>query len=87
MTEHEKTGREKNPQVEDIPLQIRALIPCSSLTIGELLSLDAGAIIRTSRAAGDNVDILVSRHNVAQAELIVIENTLAVRLSEMPEST
>lgn len=77
----------KRPQIEDIPMLVRALIPCSSLTIGELLALDAGAIIRTTRAAGDNVDILVSHQPIAQAELIVIENTLAVRLSEMPENS
>lgn len=81
------SDKAKKTQIDDIPLEVRALIPCSSLTIGELLALDAGAIIRTSRAAGDNVDILVSEEPVAQAELIVVENTLAVRLSEMPEST
>ena len=74
-------------QLDDIPLMLRAVLPCRALTIGELLSLDSGAVLRTRRAAGDNVDLCIANRHVADVELIVIENKLALRISEFSENT
>ena len=78
---------ENNEHLHSVPLQIRAVLPCHPLTIGELLSLDSGSLIRTARAAGDNVDVRVSDRWIAQAELIVVDNALAIRISEFTENT
>jgi flagellar motor switch protein FliN len=69
-----------------IPLRLRAILPCVSLAIEELLALEEGTIIPTLRAAGDNVDVHVSDRSVAQAELIVTNNKLAVRISDFAEN-
>ena len=74
-------------QLEDIPLLLRAVLPCRSLTIGELLALDVGTVVRTSRAAGDNVDLCIGNKQIADVEFIVIENSLALRISEFSENT
>jgi flagellar motor switch protein FliN/FliY len=66
---------------------LRATLPSRPLTVGDVLALEAGAILPTARAAGDNVDVAISDRSVAQAELIVINNTLAVRISEFTENT
>ena len=74
-------------QLDDIPLLLRALLPCRSLSIGELMALDVGAIVRTSRAAGDNVQLCVGDKHIADVEFIVIENSLALRISEFSENS
>ena len=74
-------------QLDDIPLVLRAVLPCRNLTIGELLALDVGTVVRTARAAGDNVDLCVGGKHIADVEFIVIENTLALRISEFSENT
>jgi flagellar motor switch protein FliN/FliY len=69
----------------EIPLQVRAVLPLPSLTVQDLLDLEAGRVLRTDRAAGDSVDIEVSDQYVCQGEMIVIENMLGLRLSDFRE--
>ena len=72
--------------LDDIPLVLQAVLPCRDLSIGELMALDAGTVVRTSRAAGDNVDLWIGNTQIADVELIVIENRLALRISEFSEN-
>lgn len=72
--------------MDDVPLVLRAVLRCRDLTIGDLLALDEGTVVRTTRAAGDNVDLCVGDKQIADAELIVIENRLALRISEFSEN-
>jgi flagellar motor switch protein FliN/FliY len=69
----------------EIPLQVRAALPLPSLTVRDLLELDAGRVLRTDRAAGDSVDIEVADQYICQGEMIVIENSLGLRLSDFRE--
>jgi flagellar motor switch protein FliN/FliY len=73
-------------QLLAIPLRLRAVLPCVSLAIEDLLTLEEGTIISTARAAGDNVDVHISDRCIAQAELIVANNRLAVRISDFAEN-
>jgi flagellar motor switch protein FliN/FliY len=77
---------ESNEHLLAIPLRLRAVLPCVSLAISDLLALEVGTIIPTARAAGDNVDVYVSDCDLAQAELIVTNNKLAVRISDFTEN-
>ena len=77
--------REELAHLADVPLRLEATIPCSRLTVAELLSLEEGSVVMTIRAAGESVDIRVSGRMVAQGELIVIDNTLSARLSDFRE--
>ena len=70
---------------EDVPLLLEARVPCEALSIATLLALEPGQVVRTKRAAGDSVDVSVSDQCVATAELIVIENRLAIRVSDFSE--
>jgi flagellar motor switch protein FliN/FliY len=72
--------------LDDIPLVLQAVLPCRDLTIGDLLALDTGTVVRTARAAGENVNLLIGGKLIADVELIVIENRLALRISEFSEN-
>jgi flagellar motor switch protein FliN/FliY len=91
MAEHEDLLMQEGlseigDQLLAIPLRLRAILPCVSLAVDELLSLETGTIIPTARAAGDNVDVHISNRCIAQAELIVTNNKLAVRISDFAEN-
>ena len=70
---------------EDVPLTLEARVICEPLSISTLLSLEPGTLVRTRRAAGDSVDVSVSDQCIGSAELIVIENRLAIRISDFSE--
>lgn len=73
--------------MSDVPLPIEAQIRCLSLTLEQMFQMEPGMLIKSRRAAGDSVDIRVGGHMVCQGEIIVIDNRLAVRLSDFEERT
>lgn len=71
--------------LSDLPMDVSADLPGGRMTVEELLSLEPGSTLRTERAAGEGLDIRVGGHRIAGAEMIVIENFLALRLSDFRE--
>jgi flagellar motor switch protein FliN/FliY len=67
----------------DIRFILEATLECCAMTVDELLGLHPGSVIRTRSAAGDNVDVRVGGELIGQGEIIVVENRLAVRLSDL----
>ncbi|MBC7928813.1 MAG: FliM/FliN family flagellar motor switch protein [Bryobacteraceae bacterium] len=77
--------REELAHLANVPLRLEATVPCTRLTVGEILALTEGSVVTTDRAAGESVDFHVSGQLIAQGELIVIDNSLAARLSDFGE--
>jgi flagellar motor switch protein FliN/FliY len=72
---------------KDVPLNVGAELKCFSLTVEQLLDLRPGSIVKSRRAAGDSIDVRIGGQLVCQGEIIVIDNTLAVRLSDFEEKS
>lgn len=68
--------------ISDVPMTLEARIDCRSLSVGELLELKPGSILRTDRVAGEQVDIHLGGQALGPADLIVLEEKLAARLGE-----
>lgn len=79
------TLRAELAHLSNVPLLLEARIPCVQMSVKEILQLESGSVVTTNRAAGESVDISVSGQPVSQAELLVIDNTLAARLSDFGE--
>lgn len=79
------TLRTELAHLADVPLLLEARIPCVRLTVEQILALDTDSVIMTARAAGESVDMSLSGLTVGQGELIVIDDTLAARLSDFGE--
>ena len=54
------------------------------MTVEQLLALKEGSLIRSDRAAGDNVDVQVGGELVGTAELIVLGGSLGVSYRRFP---
>ena len=55
------------------------------MTIREVLALRAGAVIKTTRAAGENVAILVGGAPIGSGEIVIMEETVGVRITDFME--
>ncbi|MEJ7606028.1 MAG: FliM/FliN family flagellar motor switch protein [Bryobacteraceae bacterium] len=73
-------------RVADIPLRLQAQLECCPLTVEQILTLDEGSLLRTERAAGDSIDVRIGGQLFGEGEVIVIENTIRVRISEFRET-
>jgi flagellar motor switch protein FliN/FliY len=66
----------------DIPLEIEVELDRRILTIGGILDLDVGSVIRMGRSAGENIDILIGGILVGFGEIVIIEDAMGVRITD-----
>jgi flagellar motor switch protein FliN len=68
-----------------VPVTIEAGLDCGLIPIHEILQLEEGSVIRTMKAAGDNIDLHVGGRLVGYGEVVAIENMVAIRITNMKE--
>ncbi len=69
----------------DIPLYIDVELARKSMAVGEILTLDNGSVVKMMRAAGENIDILVGGTLIGSGEIVIIEETVGVRITDFNE--
>jgi flagellar motor switch protein FliN/FliY len=76
------TAEDQISLLADIPLDISVELDQRVLTLREVLELEAGSVIGMRRSAGENIDILIGGVIVAFGEIVIIENTMGVRITD-----
>ena len=82
----EKKEEEKKQNIEffyDIPLKISVYLGKAKLKIRDILKLDIDSIVELDKTAGEAADIYVNDRMFAKGEIIVSENTFAVRITHI----
>jgi flagellar motor switch protein FliN/FliY len=79
-----------NPQEEiailgDVPVEIEVELDRRWIGTEEVLQFEEGSIIATERSAGENIDIYIGGVLCGSGEIVVIENTLGVRITDFRE--
>jgi flagellar motor switch/type III secretory pathway protein FliN len=67
----------------DIPLAVEATVSGPALRVSELLTLRAGSVIATRRAAGENIDLFAGDAYIGSGELAQINGHIAVRMVKL----
>ena len=76
------TAAEEIAMIAEIPLEIEVELDRVPLTIRAILDLDVNSIIEMPRSAGENLDIYIGGKLVAFGEIVIIENTMGVRITD-----
>jgi len=76
-----------NPQEEiaplgEVPVEIQIELDRRMMRARDVLRLEEGSIIGTTRSAGENIDIYIGGVLCGSGEIVVIENTLGVRITD-----
>ena len=69
--------------VYDIPVQVSAVLGRSTMEVQELLKLGKGAVVELDRKVGEAIDIFVNNRLVARGEVEVLEDRLAITMTEI----
>jgi flagellar motor switch protein FliN/FliY len=69
--------------IMDVPLEVTVELGRTSKSISDILDFAPGKIIELNRLAGEPIDILVNGKNVAKGEVVVIEESFGVRITEI----
>jgi flagellar motor switch protein FliN/FliY len=67
----------------DIPLGVTVELGRTSRTVKDILSLTQGSVIELDKLAGEPVDILVNHKLIAKGEVVVIDESFGVRITEI----
>lgn len=76
------TPFEEIARFADVPVDLEAQLDRTMMRVRDLLSLDCGHVIRLARSAGDNAEILAGGAPFASGEILVVENRMAVRITD-----
>jgi len=73
---------EQIAHMADIPVDVEVELDRKTMTVAEVLDLNAGSVIRMTRSAGENIDILVGGSLVGFGEIVIIEDAVGVRITD-----
>ncbi|MBR1910549.1 MAG: flagellar motor switch phosphatase FliY [Lachnospiraceae bacterium] len=69
--------------IKDVPLEVTVELGRTHKSINDILDFSPGTIIELEKIAGEPVDVLVNGKNVAKGEVVVIEESFGVRVTEI----
>ncbi|MEK9679863.1 MAG: FliM/FliN family flagellar motor switch protein [Rhodospirillaceae bacterium] len=67
----------------DVSIDIVAVLGTAELKISQILQLGRGAVVELERLIGEPVELRAERQLVARGEVVVIEDKLAVQITEV----
>lgn len=73
--------------VQDIGVDLTAVLGTAEMKVSNLLKIGRGAVIELDRRVGDTVDIRVSGQAIARGEVVVVEDHLAVSITDLVKKT
>lgn len=76
-------GQENISLIMDVPLEVTVELGRTSKTIHDILDFAPGTIIELDKIAGEPIDVLVNGKFVAKGEVVVIEESFGVRVTEI----
>jgi flagellar motor switch protein FliN len=69
----------------DLRLEVEAQLDQTVMSLRDIMNLSPEAVIRLSKPAGDSIDVLVGGSVVCSGDIIVVNDFLAVRITDFRE--
>jgi flagellar motor switch protein FliN/FliY len=76
------TPIEEIAHLQDTRIALEVELDRKIMSLRELLHLDVGGILRMNRSAGENIDILVDGILIGFGEIVIIEDTMGIRVTD-----
>ncbi len=76
-------GQENIGLIRDVPLDVTVELGRTRKSISDILDFAPGTIIELDKIAGEPIDVLVNGKFVARGEVVVIEESFGVRVTEI----
>lgn len=77
-----QTALSQLDHLADVMLDIEVELDRKVITLKQIFDLEANSVLKLTRSAGENIDILVGGALVAFGEIVVIEDTMGVRITD-----
>ncbi len=67
----------------DVPLEVAVELGRAQMQLSDLLALEPGSVVELDRLPGEVIDMYVNRRLVARGEIVVVNDSLAFRITEI----
>jgi flagellar motor switch protein FliN/FliY len=82
MSSYEKAMEELLPLL-NIPIKITVQLANRTMKVRDILQLQASSIVDLPKSAGENVDILMNGRVIAFGEVMELEGSTGIRLTDL----
>ena len=79
------TALEEIRHLADIHMDVEVELDRMTMAVSDILALEAGSVIAMSRSAGENMDIVIGGTALGSGEIVIIEDTVGVRITDFKE--
>jgi flagellar motor switch protein FliN/FliY len=76
------TPFEEVEHLADVPVKLEIELDRKLTRLEQLLSWEKGSVIWLSRSAGETLDIYVGGSRFGSGEIVILENTFGIRLTD-----
>ncbi len=76
------TPQEEVAHIADVPIEVEVQLDRRWMKLSEILALEEGSILEMHRSAGENIDIYIGSKLAAFGEIVIIETTMGVRITD-----
>ena len=66
----------------DVPVDVEVELDRTVMTLSQILDLDVESVIRMTRSAGENIDILIGGRVIGSGEIVIIEDAVGLRITD-----
>ena len=80
---HAEAGPSNLDLLLDVPLEVTVELGRAKRRVRDVLSLGPGSIVELSKLAGEPVDLLINGKPIARGEVVVIDESFAIRIVEV----
>jgi flagellar motor switch protein FliN len=71
--------------LSDIPIAVEVELDHKTMTLREILNLECGSVIKMTRSAGENILILIGGALIGSGEIVVVDDSMGVRITDFKE--
>ena len=76
------TPIEEVEHIAEVPVSVEVQLDRRWMKLSEILAFEEGSIIEMDRSAGENIDIFIGEKLAAFGEIVIIETTMGVRITD-----
>jgi len=69
--------------IRGVKVEVSVLLGAAAVAVGELFELKSGEVLALDRRIDQPLDLIVDGKVVARGELVVVENSLGLRITEI----
>jgi flagellar motor switch protein FliN/FliY len=82
----EVMGTTTDAALNGVDIDVVAVLGTADLKISQILQLGRGAVVELDRLINEPIDIRAERQLVARGEVVIVEDKLAIQLTEVVPS-